>query len=131
MYNKTRPVYYSTIDNATRDSLVMSTPLNRESIIELLSTNDKAVIRAIVVLNECQTADERIAESTKYQNGQGFTAAHARMGSSMAKFYQKTGFLTKKQIDYWRMKTPSGRMRIEIYAGQLLSIAEAKQRSMK
>ena len=108
----------------------MSTSLNRESIVKLLSTNDKAIARAIIVLNERQTVDEQTSECTKYQNGQGFTAAHARIGSSMAKFYQKTGFLTKKQIDYWRMKTPSGRMRIEIYAGQLLSIAESKQKSV-
>jgi hypothetical protein len=42
------------------------------------------------------------------------------MGTSMAKFYQKSGFLTQKQINYWRVKDKTGKSRIGIYAGQLL-----------
>jgi hypothetical protein len=45
----------------------------------------------------------------------------------MANFYLKAGFLTQKQLAWWRATTPSGRSRIEIYAAQLLQIAQEKQ----
>jgi len=38
----------------------------------------------------------------------------------MAKFYKRTGYLSPKQINYWRVKDKSGKSRIGIYAGQLL-----------
>lgn len=102
--------------------------MNKQDIVTLLATNDKAVCRALVVLNERQTADEQISENTKYLNGQGFRPCHARMGSSMVKFLERNGYLTPKQIAYWRMPQKDGKMRIAIYAGQLLAIAEAKAR---
>ena len=104
--------------------------INKEAIIELLRTNDKAVARALVVLNERQTADEQVAEQTKYTNGRGFRSCHARMGTSMALFYQSRGYLSPKQIAYWRARQKDGKMRIEVYARQLVEIAEekAKQR---
>ena len=103
--------------------------LTREGIVELLKTSDRAVARALVVLNERQTADEQAQEETKYRNGRGFRPCHSRMGSSMAKFYAARGFLTSKQTNYWRMKDRKGKMRIEIYSGQLLEVAEQKAAS--
>jgi len=99
---------------------------NKAQIIELLKTRDVAVARALVVLNERQTADEQVQETVKYHNGMGFRPCHARMGTSMANFYTKFGRLSEKQIAYWRKLDKTGKMRIEIYAGQLLLIAEAK-----
>lgn len=101
--------------------------MNKSDIIKLLQTNDKAVARALVALKNRQTADEQIAEHTKYQNGRGFTHADARMGTSMAKFYEDRGFLTTKQVQYWRRLRKDGIMKIAIYAGQLLEIAEQKR----
>ena len=98
----------------------------RNEIIELLRTNDKAVARALVVLTERQTADEQRSENTKYDNGRGFRPCHARMGTSMSKFFKVRGYLTPKQIAYWRVPQKDGKMRIEIYAGQLLDIAQRK-----
>jgi hypothetical protein len=100
--------------------------LNREYIVSLLEKSDKAVCRALVVLNNRQTADEQNQEITKYRNLQGFRPCHARMGTSMATFYSERGFLSKKQIAWWRHVTPSGKMRIEVYASQLLNIAKEK-----
>lgn len=99
---------------------------NKAQIIELLKTRDVAVARALVVLNERQTADEQVQETVKYHNGMGFRPCHARMGTSMANFYTKFGRLSEKQVAYWRKLDKTGKMRIEIYAGQLLLIAEAK-----
>ena len=45
----------------------------------------------------------------------------------MAKFYTSRGFLTPKQIAYWRRKNRNGRMRIGKYAGQLARIANSKR----
>ena len=97
-----------------------------ESIRQMLRTNDKWLAKALVALNERQTRDEQSSEITKYNNGMGFRPAHARMGSSMAKFYTRNGYLSERQVGYWRRKMKDGKMRIEIYAGQLLLVAEEK-----
>ena len=100
--------------------------MNKQDIIALLKTNDKAVARALVALNERQTDSEQASEETRFRNGQGFRPCNARMGTSMANFYQKRGYLTAKQLAYWRMPNKEGKMRIEVYANQLLQIAMSK-----
>lgn len=101
--------------------------MDKAYIVELLRNNDRAVMRALVALNNRQTDDEQVSENTKYDNGRGFRPCHARMGTSMAKFFQRTGYLSPKQIAYWRKPMRDGKMRIEIYAGQLLKVAEARK----
>lgn len=98
----------------------------RAQIVELLKTRDAAVARALVVLTQRQTVSEQATESTQYRNGEGFRPCHARMGTSMANFYQRRGYLSPKQIAYWRQPMKDGKMRIEIYAGQLLAVARAR-----
>jgi hypothetical protein len=100
--------------------------MTKADIIKLLATDDKAIARALLVLTERQTADEQAQETTKYQNGRGWKSCHGRVGTSMAKFYQRTGFLTPRQIGYWRKRNDKGQMRIACYAGQLLDIAAEK-----
>ncbi len=97
-----------------------------EQIIALLETNDRAVGRALVVLRNRQTADEQISESTKHHNNRGFRPCHARMGTSMANFFERAGYLTPKQVAYWRVKEKTGKMRIAIYWRQLMEEAERK-----
>lgn len=101
--------------------------LSKDSIVKLLETNDLAVARALLVLNERQTQDEQASENTRYRNGRGFRPCHARMGSSMAKFFGRNGYLSPKQVNYWRARDRQGNMRIGIYAGQLLEVAERRQ----
>ena len=100
--------------------------LTKEAIVKLLETNDKAVARALVVLYEHQTTSEQATEETRYQNGEGFRPCHARMGTSMATFYQKRGYLSPKQVAYWRQLDRAGNMRIGIYWKQLALAAERK-----
>lgn len=100
--------------------------MNKEHIIKLLETNDKAVIRALVVLNARQTPNEQSSQMTVQNNGRGFTPYHAFMGTSMANFYAKTGFLTDKQIAYWRKPNAKGRMKIAMYWKQLKDEADQK-----
>lgn len=103
----------------------MNKTYTRESIEKMLETNDKAIARALVALYKRQTSDEQNAEMTKYRNGRGFTAAHGEIGSSMAKFYLERGYLTPKQIAYWRKPTEKRSMRIGVYVGQLVEIANS------
>ena len=100
--------------------------MNKDTIVNLLETNDKAVARAIVVLNERQTATEQSTENTINNNGVGFTPADARMGTSMANFFIRNGYLSPKQIAYWRKPNVKGVPRICKYAGQLLDISMTK-----
>jgi hypothetical protein len=100
--------------------------LTKESIIALLETDKRAVARALQVLTARQTSDEQASENTRYLNGRGFRPCHARMGTSMAKFFDRNGYLSPKQIAYWRGRDKTGAMRIGIYAGQLLEEAQSK-----
>lgn len=102
--------------------------VTKESIIQLLCTNDRALARALVVLYQRQTADEKSNQITRHLNGRGFSAAHAKRGTSMAQFYLRTGFLTPRQLAWWRAPTASGTMRIAAYAGQLKDAADIKAR---
>jgi hypothetical protein len=96
-------------------------------IREKLLNDDLWLARALIALNERQTWDEQRDEATRYHNEMGFRPMHAKRGTSMAQFYLKTGFLTPKQLAWWRARTNSGKTRIEIYANQLVKVAEAKQ----
>ncbi len=100
--------------------------ITKETIIRMLATDKRAVARALVVLHARQTDDEQAQESTRYLNGRGFRPCHSRMGSSMAKQFLHKGFLSDKQISYWRVPDKTGAMRIGIYWAQLLEEAELK-----
>lgn len=97
---------------------------DRESIVALLERNDAAVGRALVVLFNRQTVTEQMTESTREFNGRGFTGFDGKIGASMAKFYLRSGFLTPKQIAYWRKRDKRGVMRIGKYWKQLLEEIE-------
>ena len=100
--------------------------MTRESIVQLLMTNDRAVARALVALTDRQTMHEKSMEVTVERNDRGFRPCHARRGTSMAKFFLDRGFLTQRQIAYWRVPQRDGKPRITIYATQLLEIAKEK-----
>ena len=99
----------------------------KDTIREMLRNNDRAVGRALIALAERQTADERRDETTRHHNNMGFMPAHAARGTSMARYFQRHGQLTPRQLAWWRVVTPSGKMRIEVYASQLLLVAKAKK----
>ena len=96
------------------------TKWTKENVVKLLETNDNAVGRALIRLNANQTADEQSDHVVKHRNNKGFRPCHARMGTSMAKWFETNSFLTPKQVSYWRTRDKKGNMRIGIYATQLL-----------
>jgi hypothetical protein len=100
--------------------------LTKEKIVELLSSNDRAVERALMLLYQRQTADEQTVESTRHLNNRGFRPAHARMGTSMGRLAYLGYKLSEKQINYWRKTDRAGNMRIGIYWRQLIEEAQKK-----
>ena len=98
----------------------------KERIVELLTTNDKAIGRALLALRARQTQDEQVAQSTRHHNAMGFRPCDARMGTSMANFFQGRGYLSTKQLAYWRRPIKTHSMRIAVYANQLLKVAEER-----
>ena len=100
--------------------------VTHEYITKLLRTNDKAIGRALVALHARQTADEQYSDTTRHHNNRGFMPMHAAKGSGMAKFFLRNNYLSPKQIAYWRVRTPSGKSRIEKYVGQLMLVAAEK-----
>jgi hypothetical protein len=111
-------VYSNSIPNRRVEMAIW----NKETIVQLLKTNDRAVAKALVRLTERQTLDEREEKNSKYANGAGFRPAHARMGVAMAEFFELNGYLSPKQVGYWRVTDKNGNMRIGIYANQLLKL---------
>ena len=99
----------------------------KESIIELLRTNDHAVGRALLAINARQTYDEQTQEMTKYRNLRGFTSGDAKKGTAMANYYHRFNMLTVKQLAWWRKPNANGRTRIEKYASQLLLVVREKE----
>lgn len=91
----------------------------QEDIKELLKHNDKALIKAILVIYSYQTETEKAWGETKFDNGMGFNGLDANILSSFAEQYNKRHFLTDKQLFIARKKMPK-------YAGQLLKHMEAK-----
>ena len=96
------------------------TEWTKEKIVSLLEKNDTAVARALIRIYENQTSDEQVSQNVKHRNNRGFRPCHARMGTSMAEFFKAKGFLSQKQVSYWRVRDKNGSMRIGIYASQLL-----------
>ena len=101
----------------------MKKVLTKDYIVELLTQNDVAVGRALLALRARQTQDEQCAQTTRHHNDMGFRPCDARMGTSMANFFQNRGYLSPKQLAYWRRPTKTHPMRIAVYANQLLKVA--------
>lgn len=86
-----------------------------EEMKNILNKYDDQVGKALVKLYEKQTYDEKQAHETKEHNGVGFNGVDAKILTSFANFYKKTGFLTPKQLIIARKK-------IMKYAAQLCRI---------
>lgn len=102
--------------------------LTKESIQELLETNDKAVGRALSALLTRQTASEQAMEDTIEHNGVGFTGVDGEFFTSLAKQFNRKGFLSPKQITAARKKDKRGVSKVGKYWRQLIEIAEEKQK---
>ena len=94
----------------------------KDSVRELLLTNDKAVNRAVMLIYSFQTADEKIDKNTNTHNGQGYSKFHANIMSSFAQRLQNGQSLSIKQME-------TARKIIVKYTGQIFNymrLQEAK-----
>jgi hypothetical protein len=91
----------------------------KEWIQNLLDTNDLAVGRALLVIFERQTDNEKSADRTEDKNDIGFSGVDAEICSSFAKQYKSRGFLSPKQMVIARKK-------MKKYWKQLAEIAREK-----
>jgi len=94
--------------------------MNRSDIRLSLLSNDRAVDRAMVILYQRQTVDERSTSSTKHTNGVGFNAADASLGTYYARWVMKGRRLSGQHL----IKAREMALR---YTGQLLEAAKIKQ----
>lgn len=99
----------------------------RESILNLLETNNKMVERSIIVIFERQTADEQQSYTTNRTNGRGFNGVDAHFGTVLAnvvianKYNRMPGeILSIKQRQI-------ARKMLKKYVGQLVEEANNRQ----
>lgn len=85
-----------------------------------LETNAKWVERAVVVLYERQTADEKATQSTRVHNRRGFASCDARCGSYMAKWILSGKSLNSEWLE-------KARKMAKKYIRQLLEEAKTKE----
>jgi hypothetical protein len=86
------------------------------AIVSLLTSNNRAVEKAILAIFARQTEDEKQSESTHHDNSRGFSAADARTGSYMARWILSGKRLDGKFLD-------KGRKIAVKYRKQLLEVA--------
>lgn len=97
-------------------------PWTREEILTMLwrKREQRALERAMAALLKRQTRDEQYAENTKYTNGVGFSAFHARTGTKLGKYAEGGGiFGPKWQSQAYRIA--------KVHVGQLVEIANSKR----
>jgi hypothetical protein len=91
----------------------------KNEILELLNSNDLAVCRAILAIDNLQTDEERLGQSAP-ANGCGWSRYDAPFMSSLASQYRAKGRLSKGQVEVARRK-------VARYWRQLAKIANAKE----
>ena len=93
---------------------------NKQSIKELLLTNNKAIERAILVIFSNQTLSEQNSNQTVSANGIGFNSFDAPILSSFATQLQEGRHLSVKQLNIARKK-------IVKYSNQLLEYMQSQK----
>jgi hypothetical protein len=96
-----------------------------ESIRVLLANNPKAVYRALVVLYERQTEDEKSDETTKHDNGRGFNYRDAKFGSDLAQKCLRPDPRYPCPLSVNQLG--AARRMLHKYAGQLARIANGQE----
>lgn len=114
--------------------------MTEQQIVDLILTNDKACVSALLQLYKRQTADEQQSEFTKHQNCVGFNAVDAGILSSFAEQARKrrelqkaTGYgarmpdLSRKQMELLRKKLPRYRKQLSRIYDELHAPAPSEE----
>ena len=89
----------------------------KEYIQNLLKTNKKALYRAIILIADFQTPEEKAYGATIEPNGKGFGAVDAEMMTGLALRLRCGGELTERELAICRNKMPK-------YWRQLMNISK-------
>jgi hypothetical protein len=109
---------------------VLGTPVagwDQARLEKLLETSDIAVMRALQVLYDRQTAQEKSGGVTINKNAQGFTAFDADIFSSFVRWIRAGHALSARQLAVCRKRNAYGIMRLGKYYRQLLEEIARKQ----
>ena len=82
--------------------------------------------RALVVIFNNQTEEEKHASDVREDNGIGFTGADGHSGCITAKYFLKHGTLLDWQVERWLKQNAKGTPRISKYWRQLNAAAQKK-----
>lgn len=99
----------------------------KEYLQNLVRTNKKALYRAIILIADLQTPEEKVWGATIEKNNVGFGAVDAEMMTALALRLKNGGELTERELAICRNKMPK-------YWRQLYRISKAKmekERCMK
>ena len=91
----------------------------KEYLQNLVRTNKKALYRAIILIADKQTPEEKAYGATIDHNGVGFGAVDAKMMTALALRLRCGGELTERELAICRNKMPK-------YWRQLYRISKAK-----
>lgn len=91
--------------------------MTRSTILARMSGDDRMLGRALIVLYERQTHQERRTGQARRRNGVGFNAVDGRPLSEMARQLLGGGNLSKTQLGL--LRDPTGSLYLGKYAGQL------------
>lgn len=87
----------------------------------------RAVARALVILYNNQTTEEKYKSETIEKNNSGFAHHHAEIGTRCAKYFLRTGHLEDWMINFWMKRTGVRQYpRIMTYRRQLLEAIKNK-----
>ncbi len=105
--------------------------VTKEFISEYIRTHTEAqnarfIGRALVVIFNNQTEEEKRASDVREDNGIGFTGADGHSGCITAKYFLKHGTLLDWQVERWLKKNAKGTPRISKYWRQLNAAAQKK-----
>ncbi len=109
----------------------MAIIVSRDSLRNMLNNPNhdyvvRVIGRALVVLLKNQTSEEQTTNSTKVDNGIGFTGADAKSGSITAKYFIRHNTLLDWQVERWLKPASNGYPRLAKYHKQLNEAAKAK-----
>lgn len=107
-----------------------TTEITKEHVLRVFENPaiaKRAVERALVLLYNRQTTDEKHSRHTHYENDRGFNHADAKRGTLHAERCIRYGRITNEQYVYWMKIGRGGNRRIGKYWRQLIEEAEKKK----
>ena len=76
--------------------------IDEQDVIDLIQKDDAFVCRVLVALYNLQEADEKRDRTSRHKNRVGFSSPDAAIFSDFARYINKSGYLTPRQLGVCR-----------------------------